>query len=108
MYCGQKDSPTEESLCIKCGGDLDADISTDEGAKTFLGRLKCDEYEEWFSPVRERLGEPNKVKWDGLSYIWKCFTIDEMFKDGILSWGNVRGQKHPMPDVKGKGVEIVS
>lgn len=73
-------------MCIPCGGDSKADISTDEGFKKRIGWGMQMFYEARFDLIRNNLNEKNKEKWDKLTYRKKCFIIIDFMEKGIIKW----------------------
>lgn len=73
-------------MCVDCGGDKEADTTTDEGLKQALGWAGRTFYEARFPVIRDGLNEGNKKKWDGLSYRKKVLLVGRMLEKGILKW----------------------
>ena len=77
---------TGYGMCIECGGDKDADISTEEGVKKKLGWAAQCFYEARFDVISKALGDEAKAKFESMTYLGKVNVVTRFLEKGILKW----------------------
>jgi hypothetical protein len=71
-------------MCTECGGDKNADDSSDEGFKRKMGWATITICEARFDVVRKNLSPKHQAHWDSCNYRKKCAIVLRLMEKGII------------------------